>query len=101
MNPQPRKSLSTVFETALNESVPVNENGKRKKITMFEAITNQAVRKAAGGDHRALRLVFDMWFRLHPDGKQEPSAFELMRSLADEAAQYIKTEAQAALDKAD
>jgi hypothetical protein len=97
--PRASKNLSAVFETALNERVPVNDNGKRKKITMFEAITKQAVGKAAGGDHRALRLVFDMWFRLHPDGKQEPSALELMRSLADEAAQYIKTEAQAALDK--
>ncbi len=80
--------------------MPVNDNGKRKKI-MFEAITKQAVRKVAGGDQRALRLVFDMWLRLHPDGKQEPSALELMRSLADEAAQYIKTEAQATLDRAD
>ena len=99
--PRASKNLSAVFETALNERVPVNDNGKRKKITMFEAITKQAVRKAAGGDHRALRLVFDMWFRLHPDGKQEPSALELMRSLADEALQRIKTKAQAALDKAD
>jgi hypothetical protein len=95
------KNLSAIFETALNERVPVNDNGKRKKITMVEAITKQVVRKAAGGDHRALRLVLDMWFRLHPDGKQEPSALELMRSLADEALQRIKTRAQAALDKAD
>lgn len=97
--PRASKNLSAVFETALNERVSVNDNGKRKKITMFEAITKQAVRKAAGGDHRALRLVFDMWFRLHPDGKQEPNALELMRSLAREAAQYY--EAQDALDKAD
>ena len=99
--PRASKNLSAVFETALNERVPVNDNGKRKKITMFEAIAKQAVRKAAGGDQRALRLVIDMWFRLHPDGKQEPSALELMRSLADEALQRIKTKGQATLDKAD
>ena len=99
--PRASKNLSAVFETALNERVSVNDNGKRKKITMFEAIAKQAVRKAAGGDQRALRLVIDMWFRLHPEGKQEPSALELMRSFAAEAAQYTKTEAQAALDKAD
>jgi Family of unknown function (DUF5681) len=101
-NPQGRprasKNLVAVFETALNERVPVNDNGKRKKITMFQAITKQLVRKAAGGDHRTLRLVFDMWFRLHPDGKQEPSAFELMRSLA---AECIKAEAREALDEGD
>src|SRR5216683_6318984 len=99
--PRASKNLSAVFETALNERVSVNDNGKRKKITMFEAIAKQAVRKAAGGDQRALRLVIDMWFRLHPEGKQEPSALERMRSLADEALQHIKTKAQATLDKAD
>jgi hypothetical protein len=56
------------------------------------------VRKAAGDDQRALRLFFDMWLRLHPDGKQEPSPLELMRSFA---AQCIKIEAQEALDKGD
>jgi Family of unknown function (DUF5681) len=99
--PRASKNLSAVLETALNERVSVNDNGKRKKITMSEAIVKQAVRKAAGGDQRALRLVFDMWFRLHPEGKQEPSALELMRSLADEALQHIKTKAQASFDKAD
>ena len=96
--PRASKNLVAVFETALNERVPVNDNGKRKKITMFQAITKQLVRKAVGGDQRALRLFFDMWFRLHPDGKQEPSAFELMRSLA---AECIKAEAREALDKGD
>ena len=99
--PRASKNLSAVFETALNERVSVNDNGKRKKITMFEAIARQAVRKAAGGDQRALRLVIDMWFRLHPDGKQEPSALELMRSLADEALQRMKNRSSSPLDKAD
>jgi hypothetical protein len=90
--PRVLKNLAVVFETALNERVPVNDNGKRKKITMFEAIAKQAVRKAAGGDQRALRLVIDLWFRLHPEGKQEPSALDLMRSLAKNAARVIEEE---------
>lgn len=93
--PRVLKNLSAVFETALNERVSVNDNGKRKKITMFEAITKQAVRKAAGGDHRTLRLVFDMWFRLHPDGTQEPSAFELMREIAADVIRAEEEEAKA------
>ena len=92
--PRVLKNLSAVFETALNERVSVNDNGKRKKITMFEAITKQAVRKAAGGDHRTLRLVFDMWFRLHPDGTQEPSAFELMREIAADVIRAEEEEAK-------
>jgi hypothetical protein len=77
----------------LNERVPVNDNGKRKKITIFEAIAKQAVCKAAGGDQRALRLFYDIWFRLHPESKQEPSAFELMRSIAADVKRAEEEEA--------
>jgi hypothetical protein len=100
--PRRLKNLAAVFETALNERVPVNDNGKRKKITMFEAIAKRAVHKAAAGDQRALRLVIDLWFRLHPEGKQEPSAFELMRSLAHDAQRAIEeAKAEAAADEED
>lgn len=90
--PRTAKSLAAAFESALNERVAVNDNGRRKKITMFEAITKQAVCKAAGGDQRALRLFFDTWFRLHPEGKQEPSALQLMRELGAAAAAEIEKE---------
>jgi hypothetical protein len=83
----------------LNERVPVNDHGKRKKITISEAIAKQTMRKAAGGDQRATRLVFDMWFRWHPKGKQEPSALELMRQLGAataDAKEKEKAEAESA-----
>jgi hypothetical protein len=100
--PRALKNLAAVFDTALNERVPVNDNGKHKKIKMFEAIVKQAVRKAAGGDQRALRLVIDLWFRLHPEGKQEPSALDVMRSLAAAARHAIEKEkAEAAPDEED
>ena len=84
--PRVSKNLAAAFESALSERVPVNDNGRRKKIPMSEAIAKQATRKAAGGDLRALRLVVDLWFRLHPKGKQELYGIELMRKLGAAAA---------------
>jgi hypothetical protein len=99
--PRVSKDFAAAFDAGMNERVAVIENGKRKKITICEAILKRAQHQAAAGDHRASKFVIDTWFRIHPEGKQEPSALELMRSLADRAIQYQKAEAQAALDKAD
>ena len=90
--PRSRKTFATVFDAASSERVPVTENGKRKKILMSEAIAKQATRKAAGGDLGALRLVVDLWFRLHPKGKQELYGIELMRELGAAAADAIEKE---------
>ena len=98
--PRVSKNLAAAFESALSERVPVNDNGKRKKILMSEAIAKQATRKAAGGDLGALRLVVDLWLRLHPKGKHELYGIELMRKLGAEAADLIEKEkAEAMLEK--
>src|SRR5215471_14569739 len=47
--PRSRKNLATVFDAASNERVSVTENGKRKTITILEAIMKQVTRKAAAG----------------------------------------------------
>jgi hypothetical protein len=90
--PRVFKNLAAVFEAALSERVPVNDNGRRKKIPISELIAKQAVRKAASGDLRALRLVVDLWLRLHPEGKQELNGIELMRKLGAAAADAIEKE---------
>jgi len=77
--------------------MPVNDNGRRKKIPISELIAKQATCKAAGGDLRALRLVIDLWFRLHPEGNQELDEIELMRRLGAAAANAIEKEKAEAL----
>jgi hypothetical protein len=63
-NPKGRRkgslNVSTVFARTLREKVIVNENGKRKTITKFEAAIKQFVNKAASGDLRALRLLVSL-----------------------------------------
>jgi len=87
--PRSRKNLATVFDAMSNERVSVNENGKRKTLTILERIMKQLGRKAAGGDQRAQRLYMDLHFRLHPEGKQGYGDIELMRELAAESKDYF------------
>lgn len=58
--PKGSKNLSTIVQAALNATVMVNENGKRRLITKLEAIVTQAVNKAAAGDPQAFRHVLNL-----------------------------------------
>ena len=63
-NPQGRprgsKNLATLFSEALNQTVTVVENGRRRKITKREAVIAQLVNKSAGADLRAIKILFDI-----------------------------------------
>jgi hypothetical protein len=57
--PRGSKNLATVMMKALGERVTISEHGRRKKITMREAITKQALNKAAAGDFRLIQMLFN------------------------------------------
>jgi len=59
---RPRGSLNvtTTFTKILREKVTINENGKRKVVTKFDAAIKQIVNKAASGDIRAVRQVLEL-----------------------------------------
>ena len=63
-NPKGRRkgslNVATVFAQTLREKVVVNENGRRKTMTKFEAAIKQFVNKAASGDLRALQLLVSL-----------------------------------------
>jgi hypothetical protein len=54
------KNLATLLDEELNARVPITENGKRKNVTMRKAISKQTVRKAAAGEERFIKLVFEL-----------------------------------------
>jgi hypothetical protein len=54
------KSIPAYLSNALNESVAVHENGRRRKISKIEAIFKQLSNKAASGDTRSAKLLMDM-----------------------------------------
>jgi hypothetical protein len=44
------KNFATIFMTAMSQSVTINENGKRKKISKIAAAVTQLANDAARGD---------------------------------------------------
>jgi Family of unknown function (DUF5681) len=75
--PRGRKNMSTLLSNALNGSVIVVENGRRKKITKREAIVTQLVNKSAAADLKATQIVLAMLRDIdaQADGSADPAVF--------------------------
>jgi hypothetical protein len=54
------ESLPALLATALDETVHVTINGRRRRITKREAIVTQMVDKSASADLRATKMLIDM-----------------------------------------
>jgi hypothetical protein len=57
--PKGAKNFATALEEELNASVPITENGKRRKIAKRQVIAKLLVNKAATGDLRAIPLLLN------------------------------------------
>src|SRR5258707_2092236 len=75
--PRGRKNMSTLLSDALNGSVIVVENGRRKKITKREAIVTQLVNKSASADLKGTQIVLAMLANVESqaDGSVDPARF--------------------------
>jgi hypothetical protein len=74
--PRGKKNMSTLLSAALDASIIVVENGRRKKITKREAIVTQLVNKSASADLKATQIVLAMRdIESQADGPADPSAF--------------------------
>jgi len=75
--PRGRKNMATLLNDALNGSVIVVENGRRKRITKREAIVTQLVNKSASADLKATQIVLSMLAEVEAraDSSADPVAF--------------------------
>ena len=75
--PRGKKNMSTLLSTALNASIVVVANGRRKKITKREAIVTQLVNKSAAADLKATQIVLAMLRELESqdDGSADHAVF--------------------------
>jgi len=75
--PRGRKNMATLLSAALDASIIVVENGRRKKITKREAIVTQLVNKSASADLKATQIVLAILRELEAlaDGDAESGAF--------------------------
>lgn len=55
--PKGKRNASSVILRALAVKVVINENGRRREVTKFEAALTQLANKAAQGDIRAVNLA--------------------------------------------
>jgi len=62
--PPGAKNLTTLLNDALNETVTITENGRRRKITKREAVIKQLVNKSASADARSLKILLDLMLNL-------------------------------------
>jgi Family of unknown function (DUF5681) len=58
--PKGVRNLRTVMAAALAEMVEIKENDRSRRISMLEAAMKQLVTRAAKGEDRAMRLLFDL-----------------------------------------
>jgi Family of unknown function (DUF5681) len=72
--PRGKKNMSTLLSTALNASIVVVANGRRKKITKREAIVTQLVNKSAAADLKATQIVLAMLRELEAQHDSSPDA---------------------------
>jgi hypothetical protein len=58
--PRKPKTVGAAITVAFAEKVPVNEGGRRRKITKLEAAAKQIANKSASGDPRSAKLGLEL-----------------------------------------
>jgi len=58
--PKGARNLGTIVAAALSERVAITENGRRRRITKFDATIKQLVNRAASGEARATQLLLTL-----------------------------------------
>lgn len=73
--PKGSTNFLTILQQELNQSIVVNENGKKKTITRMQAMVKRIVAGALQGDLKALMTLFEI---LRRSGKFEESGEVLL-----------------------
>ena len=58
--PKGSRNFATLLEQELQQTITVNENGKKKKVTRQQAMVKRVVTNALNGDARAILLLIDI-----------------------------------------
>ena len=57
--PKKGRSVDQAILKAANETVPIIENGRRRRLRKIDAVAKQVLNRGAGGDPRSAKLALD------------------------------------------
>jgi Family of unknown function (DUF5681) len=87
-----RRKARTVGATitgALNEVIPVSENGRRRRISKLQAAAKQLANKVAAGDLRASKMAFELAQRAEQQAAAQ-SPIDRLRDSDEEIVERLK-----------
>ena len=88
--PKRPKSVGAAITGAFAEKVPVNEGGRRRKITKLEAAAKQVANKSASGDTKSIKLGLELAQKAEErQSRSAPGPAQLSESDSQIAARLI------------
>lgn len=98
---RPRKAndLDSAFKAALSEKVMVTENGKRKRKSKLDVTATQLANKGAGGDPRAIKMVFEQARKTEERDQAQVARVPVMTRSDQEIAAMVITRIAKALEQ--
>jgi hypothetical protein len=91
------KNLTTLLNDALNETVTVTENGRRRKITEREAVIKQLVNKSASADARSLQILLDLMLNLEARARASAASAPAVGPADEEVLAQLKARLEGAI----
>ena len=82
--PQGSKNLRAALEDILNQRIAGHVNGRRRTMTILEAILTRLAQSAVGGDLKAAKMLFDHDRSQGDDRPTEPRRIVIIAQPGDE-----------------
>ena len=95
--PPGSKNLTTLLNDALNETVTITENSRRRKITKREAVIKQLVNKSASADARSLKILLDLMLNLEARARSSAAPAPAVGPADEEVLARLKARLEGAI----
>jgi hypothetical protein len=84
--PKGRKNLRKQFLDIIEETITVNENGRRRKLRKGDVALRQVVNKAMTGESRSVKLFFELLRQFVHDSDHEREPIHI--TITEEESRY-------------
>jgi hypothetical protein len=95
--PRGSKNVFVLLDEELNQTVTINENGRRRRITKRAAVVKHMVNKTLSGDPRVLQILLSQLRSREAHAEADPSSadmqegdYEVIRHLEERLKKMVK-----------